>query len=210
MRIVVLTCDKFNFIINHFWHFFVKNFPDNPYPVDFVTEHTKINIGDNQYYYGDIPWSTRLHNYLTAIDDERIAILLDDYILTQNVDLPLFEKCVVTCRNNDVGVIQLLPYGKPYGCCREDYLDDFKIYPFDSPRSVGMQATIWDVEYLLKVLVPGQSIWKAEHIGWNRMKNLNEKILFCKDYVVRYEVGGCMNKKVGKVQEVWDWMSNNW
>ena len=52
MRITILTCDKYNWILPVFFHFFNKNWKDCPYPVDVITEnHLSKNLDNKESTY---------------------------------------------------------------------------------------------------------------------------------------------------------------
>ncbi len=207
MRIAVLTCDKYNWLIPYFWHFFKKYFPDNPYPVDFVTETEHIYFGNNVFYGGKVPWSTLLTNYLNSIDDDKVLILLDDYMLF-NVDLALLERAEALCKDG-IGCINLLHYAKCNRYTLASNIEGYKTYPFDSPITIGVQATIWQKQYMLDVYQPGKSSWDSEYAGYDLMAKLGKQVLFSIATIMQYDVGGCM-KKGNKEEWVWKRMVERW
>ena len=205
MRIAVLTCDKYDWLLPSFWHFFEKNFPDNPYPVDFVTETKEILYGDNVFYGGKVPWSTMVTNYLNQVDDDKVLIILDDYMIW-NVDLERVKEAEKLCEG-DVGCINLYRYNDKL--MESGETQGFKTYCFDNYLTVGVQITIWQKQYMLDVYQPGFDPWTSEKDGYLRMKRLGKKVLFSNDMIFDYVPGGCMKK--GKKQElVWQQMKERW
>jgi hypothetical protein len=206
MRIAVLTCDKYDWLIPYFWHFFTKNFSDNPYPVDFVTETKKIYFGDTVYYGGIKPWSTILCNYLNQIKDDKVLIILDDYMI-YNV-LPERIRVAEKLCENEVGCINLYPHYDKF-MLPEELEGGFKEYSFSNTHTVGVQITIWQKQYMLDVYKPGFDAWKSEHLGYENMKMLGKKVLFSKDWIFEYAPGGCMKKGIHQ-EIVWEEMVKKW
>jgi len=210
MRIAILTCDKYNWLIPYFWHFFKKNFPDNPYPVDFVTETEEVCFGNNMFYGGKVPWSTLLRNYLSTVKDDRILILLDDYIIL-GANLELLEIAEGKCKD-DIGCINLYPYDA--NLMLPTMRDDkYSVYNFNKTRTIGVQATIWQTQYLLDVYPVGLNPWDSEYKGYSNMQKLyfahNKQILFSPYWIFSYTLGGCMKKGI-RQQKVWNDIKEKW
>ena len=62
MRVVIFSCDPYLCLIQIFLHFYEKNWPDNPYKTEFVTETRKIE-GVSAFYAGKVPWANRAIKY---------------------------------------------------------------------------------------------------------------------------------------------------
>ena len=206
MRIAILTCDKYNWLIPYCWHFFKKNFPDNPYPVDILTETEKIYFGDTVFYGGKVPWSTLLRNYLNSIEDDRVLIILDDYMIN-GVNFERLKVAESICRD-DIGCINLYPHKEEWMLPGE-IGNGFREYSFENTWTVGVQITIWQKTYLLDVYPPGLDPWRAEHVGYANMKKIGKKVLFSRDWIFNYIPGGCMKKGV-KQDMVWEDMAKKW
>jgi len=207
MRIAVLTCDKYNFLIPYFWHFFKKNFPDNPYPVDFVTETERIYFGDNVFYGGKNLWSTLLQNYLKTVTDDKILILFDDYMI-YGVDLKKTKEAESLCCG-EVGCINLIKMNCEKALVYPDGMDGYLTKDFNSEITTGCQATIWQKDYLKEVYPEGRDSWKAETYGYRKMKTLNKKVLYSTTPIFSYVHGGCMIKG-NKVDAVFKQMAEKW
>jgi len=207
MRIAVLTCDKYNFLAPYFWHFFKKNFPQNTYQVDFVTETEKIYFGDNVFYGGKSLWSDLLNNYLNTVDDDKILLFFDDYMI-YGVD---FEKLLIAetlCKDN-IGCINLIKMNSTKVLVYPDGIDGFLTKDFNSTITTGCQVTIWQKQYLKDVYLPGLDSWKSETTGYRRMKTLGKKVLYSTTHIFKYVHGGCMIKG-NRVDAVFNEMAEKW
>lgn len=194
MKIVVLTCDKYKWLIPTFFHFFNKNWPDCPYQVDVITENENIE-GSGIFYTQGVSWSSGILNYLsTQPDEEKFLLTPEDYIIKSPVDTGRMRRAEELCSGN-VGCVRLnVPdkYFKRHAVATN--IKHYKEYPLDKPYSMSMQAAIWQKRYLMDVLRHKEDAWQAELNGSERLKSLKPKwrILWSKSWIIDYEPGGIM------------------
>lgn len=207
MKVVVFTCDEYSWLIPTFWHFYRKNWKDNPYKTEFVTETKKLDFGDSVFYGGKIPWADRITKYLKQLDEDKLFLMLDDYILESSVDSYKVKIGENLCKD-DIGCIKLS--AKDEGLSRfliDIGIKGFKKYPLDKPYSLSLQVAIWQKSLFLDVLKQGESIWETEVNGSKRMQNFHKQVLWSDTPAINY--GGYMNK--GRpVEEVVEWIKKNW
>ena len=55
MKIIVSTCDKYNWILPVFFHFYKKAWPGNTNKTDVITEKEKVSFGNSVFYTGGNP-----------------------------------------------------------------------------------------------------------------------------------------------------------
>lgn len=210
MRIAVFTCDRYNWLIPIFWHFYKKNWSDNPYLTDIVTEKSEIFFYDRIFYGGNSSWATTALNYLKQVDDEIIMLILDDYII-KGVNTEQIKLCEEECKKPDVGYI--IVANREHDFMNKEaipYNDNFLEYPKDKPYSLCLQVGIWKRDFLIDLLREGESVWQTEIEGSKRMVNKDKKVLLAKDYGINYVPGGCMRRGNETVKPVFDWIKENW
>ena len=203
MKIVVLTCDKYSWLVPIFERFYKKNWPDNPYQTIVITETESSGFGAGDPYALDWPvfytqgvsWSSGILNYLsTQPDDEKFLLTPEDYIIKSPVDTEKVRRAEELCSGN-VGCVRLnVPdkYFKRHAVATN--IKHYKEYPLDKPYSMSMQAAIWQKRYLMDVLRHNEDAWQAELNGSERLKSLKPKwrVLWTKAWIIDYEPGGIM------------------
>lgn len=104
----------------------------------------------------DLLWSSRIANSLKEINTEFILFLLDDYFLTEELDVDIIELLVDRCKNESIKYCRLInhPYDKNFG--------DFKPISV-KPYSINLQPALWDREFLISILSKiNSNPWKTE------------------------------------------------
>lgn len=208
MRIVVFTCDEYSWLIPTFWHFYRKNWKDNPYKTEFVTETKEIKFGDAVFYGGKMPWVDRAIKYLKQLDDDKFLLMLDDYILESSVDSHKVKIAENLCEN-DVGCVKLTAHDEMSKFLVDTDIEGFKKYPLDKPYSVSLQVAIWQKSFFLDILKSGENIWETEVNGSKRMPNFHKQVLWPDTPAISYSPSGYM-KKGAPVEAVVKWVKENW
>ncbi len=191
MKIVILTCNKYTWLVPIFLHFRKKYWPDNPYPIEIIaeTEHVEGSV----FYTKGAPWSSGILNYLKQSDDDKFFLTPEDYIIESMVDTNRVRLAESLCEGN-VGCVRLNTPDKYYRHTVESSVKYFKEYQLDKPYSMSMQAAIWQKRYLIDVLRAGEDAWQAEIIGSKRLATMKGKwrILWPKSAIIDYQAGGIM------------------
>lgn len=195
MRIVILTCDKYTWLVPVFLHFVNKYWPDNPYPIDIIAE--KEPVEGKVFYTQGISWSSGILNYLKQSKDDKFLLTPEDYIIESTVNTERVKLAESLCVG-DVGCVRLNAPDKYYKHTVNTDVKYFKEYPLDKSYSMSMQAAIWQKRYLFDVLRDKEDAWEAELKGSERLKRLKRKwkILWPKSAIIDYQPGGIM--KAGK------------
>jgi len=207
MRVVVFTCDGYSWLIPTFLHFYRKNWSDNPYQTDFVTETREI--GDvSTFYTGGVPWTDGVIKYLESQEEEIFLLLLEDYIIEETVDTRRVKRAENLC-GGDIGCVRLYPHDKDSGFLFDTGIEGFREYPLDKPYSVSLQACIWQKEFLFEFLQKGKNPWQVEHEGSVCVQKSKKKVIWADISIINYRLGGYMRK--GKVtKHVKQWVKENW
>ena len=200
MKIVVLTCDKHGWLVPVFLHFLKKNWRDNPYKIEIVTETDPVD--GTVFYSKEKSWSGRLINYLVQCRRDKILLTLEDYFIKSRVDSKRIRIAEDLCRD-DVGCVRLNNIPNKYfqRHTTSSDIEGFREYPPDKRYSMVMQMAIFQKQFLLDVLRSGESVWQTEGKGSERLGKLKSKwrILWPETNIVDYMSDGGLIKK-GKIR----------
>lgn len=207
MKVVVFTCDAYLCLIQYFLHFYEKNWLDNPYQTEFVTETKKIE-GVTAFYPGKIPWSDRTIKYLESYNEETFLMLLVDQVITKPINTNIIKRAERLCRD-DIGCVRLNLHDKWSQFLFDANIEGFKEYPLNKCYSASLQAAIWQKEFFLEILRTGENIWQIEKRGSKRIRNLKKRVIWIDIPAISYQLSGYMRK--GKVvKSVKQWVKENW
>ena len=194
MKVVVLTCDNYAWLVPIFLHFYKKYWPDNPYQTEIITE--KNHIDGFVFYSKGVSWSSGIINYLKQSKEDKFLLIDEDCLIEKTVNTARVRLAERLCESN-IGCVKLNAPEKHYSRhAVESGIKFYKEYPLDKPYSMSMQAAIWQKRYLLDVLRDKENAWQAELNGSDRLKELKGKwrILWAKSAVIEYQAGGIMRK----------------
>jgi len=194
MKVVILACNKYTWLVPIFLHFYKKYWPDNPYQTEIVTETGYID--GTVFYNEETSWSNRLLNYLKQSKENKFLLVMEEHFIDKLVDNQRVEDAEKLCSGN-IGCVRLNAIDRWF--CKyavETNIKNFKEYPLDKSYSMSMQTSIWQKQYLLDVLRENEDIWQTEIDGSERLKELKSKwrILWPKSAIIGYEAGGIMKK----------------
>ena len=176
LRVFVITCDKYLWVLKGFVHQFQKHWSTlQPVVVAGYTA-PDWDLPDNFSFHSIAPveypkdrWSTGLIEFLEEVDDEHFILLLEDYWLCRGVNHQaigtLHELCTLQPQilrmdltddrqyNGEVLDFEHTPF---YGC------NDIVWTPPTSPYQMSLQAAIWNRKLMLEVLRRDESAWQVE------------------------------------------------
>lgn len=194
MKVVILACDKYTWLVPVFMHFYEKYWPDNPYRTEIVTE--KDHLDGNVFYAKDASWSNRLIGYLRRSMEDKFLLVMEEHFIEKTVNTDRVKIAESLCEGN-VGCVRLNPPDRYFKChAIESGISGFREYPLDKRYSMSMQTSIWQKWYLLDVLRADENIWQTEIDGSERLKKLKAKwrILWADTPIIDYTAGGLMKK----------------
>jgi len=214
MRIVVFTCDSHSWLIPTFLHFYKKNWPDNPYQTDFVTETKKIG-GISTFLTGKIPWADGVIKYLKSHDENLLLLLLEDYILSKTIDTNRIKQAEDLC-SGDIGCVRLYDKGiKDFNILRNFLIDigieGFKEYPPYNPYTISLMPTIWQKGFLLEFLREGENPWQTELDGSARVQKPSKRTIWADIPIISYRDPPFGYIKRGRIRKSTEqWAKENW
>ena len=194
MKVVILTCNSYAWLVPVFLHFYRKYWPDNPYQTEIITESDHVD--GNVFYTRGVSWSSGLINYLKQSKEDKFLLIDEDCLLDKTVNTGRVKLAERLCEGN-IGCVKLNAPEKYYNRhAFESGVKFYKEYPLDKPYSMSMQTAIWQKRYLLDILRDKENAWQAEIEGSYRLKELKGKwrILWAKSAIIDYQAGGIMRK----------------
>ncbi len=159
VAIVVLTCQKYSDILQHFFILLNKYWPDCNLKKYVITDDPNpTELGGNRLSYPELNWSGRLKSGLKDLYEKHIILLLDDYLLFREIDNEKIHNIISFIQKERILYYRLvnIPLEKH---------TESEICEINPERRYGVnfQAAIWDKDWLLSIL-PEEDVtaWKSE------------------------------------------------
>ena len=162
LGILVLSCDKFYDLWKPYFSLF-QEYYDGSSQV-YLGSNTVTFEGDKitTIYSGeDTDWSTSCRNILRQIPNKYILLLLEDIFITSKIDSDKINQHLQYMKDNKAKHIHLAPTPKPDKWVLDQ---EFGVYEKGAPYRVNVVG-YWDKEYLLSLLLDGESPWDFEIKG---------------------------------------------
>ena len=129
----------------------------------------------------DISFSKSLISYLEELDDEYIILMLDDFMITDYVNLDLINKAFKFIEENRGVYLRLVP--NPAGDIKVDRNFSLIDVKGKVPYITSLQMAIWDRKFLIELLSHDFSPWEFETKAGKTKKALKESDkFFCVNY----------------------------
>jgi len=162
LGIIILSCDKISDLWRPYFSLFWKNYNGSH----------QVYLGSNSVNYQgdkvkviysgeDIDWSTSCRAILRQIPNKYILLLLEDIFITSKIDTAKITQHVKYIKKNKAKHIHLGPTPKP-----DKWIisQEIGVYEKGAPYRVNVVG-YWDKEYLLRLLLDGESPWDFEIKG---------------------------------------------
>ena len=181
MKFLIVTCNKTKHILHAFNYQFEKYIPDGEFEREF------IDLEDEPVK----TWTQNVYKRVKDITDEFVVFSLDDYLIIDKFNKPLFEEGI-NYMKNDHTVVRYelgrsaenkkdLRFKLPY---KDNLIIEY--YP-TTPYRISCQISVWRTEYLLKFLSQDWSIWDFEVQGSKMSDNDGMSIICTKQkYALRW------------------------
>jgi hypothetical protein len=206
MIIIIPTCYEYYDIIKPFGYFFNKFWNDCKYRKIFI--NSSINIdGFENYQTEDLGWTANLIKFIENENiNENILLLLDDYILQQEIlsqDIEKIDKDIT----EKIGYIRLIPYSdNEYNNgmgwknkSQNSYNECYNYAAIDklskkTKLPISLQPAIWNINFIKTYFNKDFSPWQQEVLASREFcKNgtikgipCNSIFLTTKDFVYLY------------------------
>ncbi len=161
--ILILSCDKYADLWSPFFRQFRKHFPVEGYPVYLGSnlisceEEGVITVLSGP----DADWSTSYKRILEQISEKKLFVILEDLLLTSPVDNVLFCSALDLLLGKDV--LHIKYWAAPMPDAPTEY-PNIGLHERGAPYRASV-CGFWDREYLLALLIEGESPWNFEILG---------------------------------------------
>lgn len=160
MEIIVASFDGYSDIWGSFVKIFRKNWPDCPYNIRMVSNRLDCDGMDTIKTGAEIDWNTRVLKALESVNEEYVLLLLEDYLIGKRVDSSRIEEMMKLVNEKNMNYFRLTNFPKSRFT---SYDDEYTCLYKDEEYAINLQAAIWKVSYLKKMLhkYPGNA-WQFE------------------------------------------------
>jgi hypothetical protein len=175
MEILVMTCDRFQWVLPIFFHLFKKFWADCPWPVTVVGGKALEDDLDSYGVYrgDDSVWGGLLLEYLAQKDDgDFVCILLEDYVIMDEVETKKITACLNILRADPK--VQFMRLNAVPGPTLP-WIPDLNIGRFDKEKASylsSLMPTIFRVRYLRQLVEPHWTAHDVEIAGTLRARTL--------------------------------------
>lgn len=208
---MILTCDKYADIWPITLGEFEKQWPMYNNYLFFNTEskkyegETRLNLKyPTKTFDPKGPWAYRLLSCLEEIEEEYVVLLLDDFILTDYVDVEELERCISYMdADPQIACFNFRPTPGP--SIRDEY-GRYELKETKSEFRINLQAALWRKSFLMKFIRKHESPWQFETWGSVRARRFKNKIYHLKKgerAVFIYPEGGVI------ADERWRWFDED-
>lgn len=169
LAIVVMSCDKNKWMLDVFFKFFVKYWNNCEYPI-----YLSLDSIDYKYVGLDIcvvtggikgtAWCSRLKKTLSVIEEEYILLLLDDFMIEENVDIKLLMKYLDRVKDNKCSNIILTTVNNEANYTDSKYKEWYHRYRYGRYKT-SLQCGIWDKKVMQNLLISSENAWEFEIFG---------------------------------------------
>ena len=168
VTILVNSCDLYEDAWNPFFRLLQIQWPDLQYPVVLNTESKSYScdfMNVRTIHSGfDLSWSARLKYALNQIHTPFVLFSLEDFFLTEKVNVPAFDYALEKMRQNpSLGGITFRPLEvdePPF--LRNDLTHAFKVIKSKKPYRIKVLISLWDVSYLKSLIMGDENPWIFE------------------------------------------------
>lgn len=193
--VVLMTCERYSWCLPPFAYLFNTYWSSMQRVIVGGMRNPNIGLPSNFEFacnsgcnYGPNKWSNSLIDTLRLIQDEIVAIMLEDYLLCRTADCHGISTLADYMLANP-DVIRLdLTTDRLYGAGMRD-IGAYGHYDLiscskDAPYEMSLQAGLWNRANLLAVLQPDKSSWETE-IHTN-MPATGYRVVGTRQYPLRY------------------------
>ena len=211
--IIVNSCDAYSDTWQFFFSALQKNWSECNLPIVLNTEKiTRIEFGSvknltiHNYSSADNLWGKRLRKTLDDISTEFVIMLYDDFLLEEQVDTDLIDKCRGwLSENKDISVFYFYPIqGKSN--IRDENFEFFEKVGPDTDYKLNSAPAIWRKDDLYSLTGDIDTPWAWEFFGSHKANQSNAVFYALKEgaktpYTYNFSRGGAIYR--GKwVEEV--------
>lgn len=178
IAILIVSCDKYSDLWYPSCELLRKFWPDCPYPRFILTNEKdwthpwvqSLQIGP------DRSWSESLQTAINKIPYQYLLLIQDDFLLEAPVNSNRLIDAVNVWRQVGGGYLRLVPFPKVKSPIPINGRSEITEIPHNSPYRISNQASLWEKNLLLDLLIPGETPWQMETAG--SLRTLKKGTLF--------------------------------
>ncbi len=197
LTILMLSCDKYTDLLEHWSIIFKKYWPDCKYDIALITETEPVKnenyIFTKTFAYGkEISWVDRLYATISQIDTPYVLPFLADFFICDNFTNDKMEQLINIVKAENAKLLSLKPGIKPKVKINDLYGEMTKGQPY----RINAQVGIWEKQYFLELLsgLKGKEAWDFERIGSVNSENLDGRCLVTYSLAIPYIELICLGK----------------
>lgn len=194
--LLVVSCDGYADAWPFFFDLLDVYWRDCPFPKVLGSNHlsleresvTTITIGT------DRSWSSNVVKMLDRVEEmytgaDYVLLFLEDFFLKETVNTARILELVRIARSHEVGCLRLAS-GEPIALppsTRLPGLPELGVLGSGEPYRITLQASIWRISTLRKLLSPGLSPWEFEQIGTQLSETFDAKLWAVTSPTINYD-----------------------
>lgn len=174
--ILILSCDKNEFLLNIFFDFLNRNWCDCPFEKYLGIESKDMKFeGVHTLKSPKGSFCSRIKEYLRLIEKKYVLIILDDFILEEHVDNEKMNEYYTVIKSDEKIATLTLAW---IDGIEKNYSSNIMKKSWNSNFLINLQVGFWRTEVLENILKDGENAWEAELLGSVRARRYKDKKLF--------------------------------
>ncbi len=170
--LLISSCDAYSDAWFPFFTLLRRYWPDCPFPIYLLSNDRTVDINRvHSITLGqDRKWASNMLSALEFLPHAQILYFQEDYFLQQPVNNETIVQMMKFAQDSGAGYIRLtgapdpdVPHDNPLG---------LGLLSPDLKFRVSLQASLWQRQTLLDLLVPGESGWDMEIAGTARARRI--------------------------------------
>lgn len=169
VAILIPSCDKYSDVWPYFFKLLDKYWPEvKRHPIYLLSNHNTypdadiqtIRVGEEK------SWSDNVSFALKHINEKYVLVILEDFLLTSQVDVHSLEQYFCWMKEKDAGYLRLMANPAP-----KQILTDCRklgVIEKGADYRTSLQVAIWKKALLEEILLTGESPWEFELKGSSR------------------------------------------
>lgn len=169
LAVVIHTCDAYMFLWEAWYYYWQKHWNVTDIPVYFMNEtYLWEKPGLQQQRTGCGEWSDRLISGLNAIKENYIFYFQEDFWLTENFNNERLDDLLIKFNNHKMRALRICNDSAQFKTVNtgDERLKQFRR---NSKYLVNHQASIWNKDFFIDCMAPGESPWQNEVEGTKRL-----------------------------------------
>ncbi len=172
--LLISSCDAYSDAWSPFFTLFSRYWPDCPFPVYLISNNQTVDIeGVSSIALGqDQKWASNMLQALDVLPHEQILYFQEDYFLQRPVNNDKIRDLMMFVKQSGAGYVRLT--GIPDPDVRHENSLGLGLLSPDLKFRVSLQASLWQRQTLLNLIIPGESGWDMEIKGTARARGMTE------------------------------------